>query len=339
MSSRAVIKAISFYVPPRVETNEDLQLEFGNKVSPIVFEKVGVKNRHIADSSLPASHLAQYAAERLFTEHDIDRNEIDALIYCSLHHDYIIPASSYILQNQLGLKQNIASYDLTNGCSGYVYALSVAKSIVESLGFKKVLLLTSTTLSKYIHPHDHASRIIFGDAGSATLVGQEENTEKGIRDFVFGTDGSGFEKIIIRHGADSKKVSEESLLEKKDEYGNVYSDAHLFMDGQGVLTFTMKKIPVLIDDTLRKNNLSKSDIDLFVLHQANNFMNEQVRKIAGIEKEKFYSHIENYGNTVQASIPIALKAAIAEGKIKSGSKIFVAGFGVGLSWCATVINF
>lgn len=339
MNTRTCIQAISFYVPPKTETNEILVQEFGDKVSPTVFEKVGVKQRHISDTAQPGSVLALQAAEQLFTEHNIQRNEIDALIYCSFHHDYIIPSTSCVLQHKLGLNENIATYDLTFGCSGYVYALSLAKSIIESLGFKKVLLLTSTALTKFIHPHDHASRIIFGDAGSATLMIAEKNPEKGICEFVFGTDGSGFEKIIIRHGADFKKVSEESLVEKKDEYGNVYSDAHLFMDGQGVLTFTMKKIPTLIDDTLRKNNLSKSDIDLFVLHQANNFMNEQVRKLAGIEKEKFYSHIENYGNTVQASIPIALKAAIAEGKIKSGSKVFVAGFGVGLSWCATVINF
>lgn len=339
MNTGASIQAISFYVPPKVETNEMLVQQFGNKISETVFKKVGVKERHIFEPVQPASTMALQAAENLFAEHSINRKEIDALIYCSVHHDYVTPSTSCVLQYKLGLNESVATYDLTFGCSGYVYSLSLTKSIIQSLGFKKVLLLTSSALTKYIHPKDHASRIIFGDGASATLLVAEENSEKGIGSFVFGTDGSGFEKIIIRHGADFQKVSPQSLEEKTDEFGNVYSDANYFMDGQAVLTFTMKKVPLLIEDTLRKNKLTKNDIDLFVLHQANDFMNEQVRKLAAIEKEKFYSHIENYGNTVQATIPIALKAAIAEGKIKSGSKVFVAGFGVGLSWCATVINF
>ncbi len=339
MKTSACVQAISFYVPEKVETNADLQQQFGGKISEIVLKKVGVKKRHIATVGEPGSLLALKAAEKLFEEHSIRPEEIDALIYCSPHHDYITPSTSCVLQYKLGLNRSIATYDLTFGCSGYVYALSLARSITETFGFKKVLLLTANIITKYINPRDQASRIIFGDAGSATLVVAEENTEKGIKDFVFGTDGSGFEKIIIRHGADLKAADEDSWKEKTDEYGNVYSDGNFFMDGQAVLTFTMKNIPLLIEDTLRKNQLTKEDIDLFVLHQANDFMNEQVRKIAGIEKEKFYSHIEKYGNTVQATIPIALKAAMAEGKIKSGSKVFVAGFGTGFSWCATVINF
>ena len=339
MKTSACIQAISFYVPEKVETNEDLQQQFGGKISEIVLKKVGVKKRHIATVGEPGSLLALKAAEKLFEEHSIRPEEIDALIYCSPHHDYITPSTSGVLQYKLGLSKTIATYDLTFACSGYIYSLSLARSIIEALGFKRVLVLTSNIISKYINPKDQASRVIFGDAGSATLIVAEENIDKGIKDFVFGTDGSGFEKIIIRHGADFKSVDEDSLKEKNDEYGNVYSDANFYMDGPAILTFTMKTIPQLIEDTLKKNQLTKDDIDLFVLHQANDFMNEQVRKIAGIEKEKFYSHIENYGNTVQATIPIALKAAMAEGKIKSGSKVFVAGFGTGLSWCATVINF
>ena len=209
---------------------------------------------------------------------------------------------------------------------------------MDTLGFKNVLLLTATVLTKYIHPKDRASRILFGDAASATLVteGEEGN---GIGNFVFGTDGGGAEHIIIKHGGDLNRITEASLIEKTDDYGNVYSDAHYFMNSQEVLLFTIKKVPALINETLQKNNLTKNDIDLYVLHQANKFMNEQVRNMAGIEKEKFYLHMNTTGNTVQATIPIALKAAMAEGRIKKGSKVLVAGFGVGLSWSATVINF
>ena len=178
---------------------------------------------------------------------------------------------------------------------------------------------------------------MFGDAGSATLISGGE--KGGMGEFVFGTDGSGYDKIIIRHGADFRKVTEESLLEKTDDYGNVYTDAHYFMDAHDVLLFTLKKVPTLINDTLRKNNLAKDEIDLFVFHQANQFMNEQVRKMAGIDKEKFYLHIQNTGNTVQSTIPIALDAALKEGRIKRGSKVLIAAFGVGYSMCATVLKF
>lgn len=315
-----------------------LAAEFDNAISPVIFEKTGVDVRHVVEPDTACSSLAFKAAEKLFAEHKIDRNTIDALVYCCGHPDYITPPTSCVLQYQLGLKNSLATYDLIFGCSGYTYSLSLVKSIMATLGFKNVLLLTATVLTKYIHPKDRASRILFGDAASATLITESEE-EKGIGSFVFGTDGGGAEQIIIKHGGDLHRVTDKSLEEKTDEYGNVYSDAHYYMNSQEVLLFTLKRIPTLINETLEKNKLTRNDIDLFVLHQANAFMNEQVRKLAGIEKEKFYLHMSNTGNTVQATIPIALKAAMDEGRIKPGSKVFVAGFGVGLSWSATVIQF
>ncbi len=334
----SIIKAIEYYLPPTTVTNAQLAEEFNGAISPVIFDKTGVDVRHIVEKDTACSSLAFHAAEKLFAENNIDRNAIDALVYCCAHPDYITPPTSCVLQHQLRLKQSLATYDLMFGCSGYTYSLSLVKSIMATLGFRNVLLLTATVLTKYIHPKDRASRILFGDAASATLfTSGDEGT--GIGNFVFGTDGGGADKIIIKHGGDLHKVTHESLTEKTDDYGNIYSDAHYFMNSQEVLLFSLKRVPALIQETIQKNNFVMTDIDLYVLHQANKFMNEQVRNMTGIEKEKFYLHMSTTGNTVQATIPIALKAAIAEGRIKDGSKVLVAGFGVGLSWSATVINF
>ncbi|MFN8323594.1 MAG: ketoacyl-ACP synthase III [Chitinophagales bacterium] len=337
MNHSAAIKSIAYYLPEKKVTNQDLQAEFGNRISHKIFEKVGVTERYVIDSETPASYLAIQAAEKLFAENGIRRDSIDALIYCSVHQEFVTPSNSCVLQYKLSLRNDIATYDLSFGCSGYTYGLSLAKSIIVTMGFKSVLLLTSSALSKFIHPQDRASRILFGDAGSATLVSSE--VDVGVGEFVFGTDGSGYDKIIIRDGADFRKVTEDSFLEKTDDYGNVYTDAHYFMDAHDVLLFTLKKVPSLIDNTLHKNNLAKEEIDLFVFHQANQFMNEQVRKMAGIDKEKFYLHMQNTGNTVQSTIPIALDAALKEGRIKKGSKVLIAAFGVGYSMCATILKF
>ena len=340
MDNSIYISAINYYLPGTVENNYDLQQEYPEKVKPNLIEMVGVKSRRVVEKGTRASSLALQSGLQLLEETKFDKSKIDALVYCSLHHDYITPSTSCILQDQLGLSTRIATFDITHGCSGYVYGLALAKSIMTGLGMNNVLFLTSSVLTKYIDDANISLRILFGDAASATLLSRADERGKGdVGEFVLATDGAGHERIIIRDGLDAKPLSETSYIPKTDQFGNIYTDSCMYMDGQGVLLFTIKRIPVLIEQTLEKNGLHKDDIDLYILHQANRFSLEVVRKKLDIAPERFFYSMEHTGNTVQATIPICIKDAMDQGKIKPGSKVLIAGFGTGLSWGATVITF
>ena len=340
MKENAFISHVSYYVPEFVESNLDLQNEFPGKIDAELIRKLGVSSRHIVTNGLRASDMGALAAERLFIETNFDRSKIDALIYCSLNHDYITPATSCLIQKEIGLSNNVATFDLNHGCSGYIYCLALAKSIMQTLSMQNVLVVTATAPTKYVHPKNLAIRLLFGDASSATLLSTSPDPSKGnIGEFVFGTDGKGYKKIIIRDGMDANPLVVASFEEKTDQFGNVFTDSSIDMDGPGTFFFILKKVPKLIEETLEKNNLDKNDIDLFVLHQANYMALEKVREKLNIEPERFFYSMETTGNTIQSTIPIALKDAMLQGKINSGSKVLIAGFGTGISWGATVLTF
>ena len=337
MIEKAFIKSLAYYLPEETLGNDELQASFNSQIKKEDFDRLGISHRTIAGKGITASEMAFQAALRLFSENKIDKSQIDALVYCSLHADYITPPTSCILHQKLGLRENAATYDLHHGCSGYIYGLSIAKALIEGLKMKTVLFLTGSTLTKYLNKKDKASRMVFGDGASATLISSGDQKSH-IGNFIYGTDGNDASKIMIKDGGEKYPLSESSFIEKKDEYENIYSDANFYMDGVSVFLFTMEKVPPLIEETLGKNNLQQNEIDLYILHQANNFVNEQIRKKMGIAPEKFFYYVENCGNTVQSTIPIALHEAIRTGKAKKGDKILLAGFGVGLSWAATVVT-
>jgi 3-oxoacyl-[acyl-carrier-protein] synthase-3 len=336
MNGKAFIKSIAWFVPEKKLGNDDIQKEFGGQIQEEDFSRLGIKHRGIANENTLPSDLAFEAAQKLVSENNINLGTIEALVYCSVHTDYITPATSSLLHQKLGLPEHCATYDIRHGCSGYVYGLSMAKAFIEGLGMSNILLLTSSALSRYIHKKDKASVMVFGDGASATHI--SSRSEPGIGNFIFGTDGSGASTIIIKDGSDRYPLNTGSQVEKQDEYGNVYTDANFFMDGVKVFLFTLEVVPELIENTLKKNGLKVDDIDLFILHQANNFVNEQIRKKLNLAPGKFFYCVEECGNTVQASIPIALREATREKKAKKGDRILLAGFGVGLSWAATVIT-
>ena len=340
MENNAHISHVNYFLPDFVERNIDLENEFPGKIDADLIKKLGVSSRHIVTNGLRASQMAAIVAEQLFTETGFDKNKIDALIYCSLMHDYVTPATSCWIQKEIGLSNNVATFDLNHGCSGYIYCLALAKSIMHTLHMNHVLVITSTTPTKYVHPKNFAIRLLFGDASAATLLSTATDESKGsIGEFVLGTDGAGYKKIIIRDGWDANPLTIASFEEKTDQFGNIYTDSSIDMDGPGTFLFIIKKVPKIIEETLDKNNLSKNDIDLFVLHQANFMALEKVREKLNIEPERFFYSMETTGNTIQSTIPIALKEAMRQGKIKSGSKVLIAGFGTGVSWGATVLTF
>lgn len=328
----AYIKAISYYLPTKVVSNEDLVKEFPEWTVEKVAGKVGVNQRHIAAADETASDMATQAAEKLFAEYTIDRSTIDFILLCTQSPDYYLPTSACLIQNRLGLPISCGALDFNLGCSGFVYGLSLAKGLIAAGIAKNILLLTSETYSKHIHPKDKGNRTIFGDASAATLV--STNGFASIENFSLGTDGRGAENLIVKKGG----LRQPDVLNDLnfDEAGNPSSSDYLYMNGGEIFNFTSEAVPVLVDEVLEKNQLSKDDIQLFVFHQANKYMMNYLRKLIDIEPEKFYFFLESVGNTVSSTIPIALYEARKEGKLKGN--ILIAGFGVGYSWGATILR-
>lgn len=331
---KAFIKGISYYLPETVLTNEALIAEFPEWTVEKVASKIGVAERRIAQSHESTSDMATKAAEKLIAEYQIDRSTIDFVLLCTQSPDYFLPTTACIVQSKLRLNTSTGALDFNLGCSGYVYGLSLAKGLILGGIAKNVLLITAETYSKFIHEKDKGNRTIFGDAAAATLVSTDGFAE--IENFSLGSDGRGADNLIVRNGAsiNPDKTGEVTF----DAQGNPLSDDHLYMNGAEIFNFTLEAVPLLVEDTLRRNNLDKSDISLFVFHQANRYMMNFLRKKIKIEEEKFYYFLEKVGNTVSSTIPIALKEAMNEGRVQPNSKLLLAGFGVGYSWGGCVVR-
>ena len=317
------ISEIETFFPEKILTNEDLQKEFPEWSPEKIFNKVGVKQRHIAEKHETVLELAVKASEKLLKR--IAKNEIDFILFCTQSPDYHLPTTACILQDRLGLRKGIGALDFNLGCSGFVYGLGVAKGLIAAGIAKNILLITSETYSKYLHEKDKSNKTIFGDGAAATLISKDITKQS--FEFELGTDGSGYEHLIVKNGGGKNPVSEEDIE------GNC-----LYMNGRKIFIFTIERIPILVEDLLKKNNITKEEIDYFVFHQSNKHILNHQREILDIPEEKFYIDMETTGNTVSSTIPIALKDALERGKVKRGDKVMLVGFGVGLSWGATIVE-
>lgn len=329
----ASIKAIEFYLPQQRVSNQDLLEKFPDYDFDKFEKKVGIKNRYWVSENETALHLAIRACEKLFLR--VDRTKIDYVIYCTQSPEYFLPTTACLLQEELGLSKDIGAFDYNLGCSGYVFGVSLAKALIESGQSENILLVTAETYSKYLHPEDKSNRAIFGDGATASLISKDNH--KGLQGFLFGTDGSGAEKLIIKNGAGKKRFDENACLLS---YGsdNYYTDNHLYMNGPEIFNFTAENIPNFTHRLLEKNNVVVSEVDHFVFHQANAFMLDFLRKRIKAEKDQFYIDLEDGGNTVSNTIPIALKRLSDKTAIKENTKIIIVGFGVGLSWAGGMIE-
>jgi 3-oxoacyl-[acyl-carrier-protein] synthase III len=324
---------IEYYLPEKILTNSKLEDMFSDYSGQQIEDKVGIKERHIAGDDETALDLAQIAAEKVFQK--FDRNLIDYILLCTQSPDYFIPTSACILQNRLGLRTDIGALDYNLGCSGFIYGLSLAKGLITSGIAQNILLLTSETYSKHIHPKDRSNLSIFGDGAAATIISQSEKEK--IFDFVLGTDGKGYKNLIVPNGGMRNRY-QENAGEKIETNGCIRTDNNLFMNGPEIFNFTISIIPETIDKVLKKNRLELKEIDYVIFHQANSFMLEHLRKKMKIPREKFYNNIEKTGNTVSATIPIALRNSIEQQIIKEGDIVLLVGFGVGYSWGGTIIE-
>jgi len=339
---------MSYTLPEMVVTNDELAALYEGWTAEKILSKTGIASRHVVGENETALDLAEKAAKKLFAEGGVSASEIDFVLLCTQSPDYKLPSSACILQDRLGVPTTAGALDFDLGCSGFVYGLSLAKGLVVGGMAKKVLLITAETYTKYIHPMDKSVRTIFGDGAAATLV--DEAAANNIGAFAFGTDGSGADKLIVKTGGareplvdPSGQLNNQTIQQsdnpETDSSGNIRTRHNVYMAGPDIFNFTLDIVPKTMDAVCAKNGCTRDDIDLFVFHQANKFMLDTIRKVNLIPRAKFYVDLEDTGNTVSSTIPIALVRAQEKGVLKPGMKVMIMGFGVGLSWGATILKF
>lgn len=330
--SYARICAIEYHLPEHTLTNEALEQVFPELQAGRILAKTGIAQRHIAAAGENASDLAVKAAVKLFDSGVCQRGDIDALLLCTQSPDYILPTTACLLQTRLDLSTSVAAFDYNLGCSGFIYGLGMAKGLIESSQARNVLLLTADTYSKHIHPMDRGVRTLFGDAAAATLICADDAlSQSSVGPFVYGTDGRGAEHLIIREGG-------MRLPATGAEAGSKPGTQHLGMNGPEIFNFTIQAVPDCVAQLYRRAGITAEEVDFFVFHQANAHMLEHLRAKMGIPAEKFALCMQDCGNTVSSTIPIALHESLKQGRLRSGMNVLLVGFGVGLSWGATLVR-
>ena len=329
------IKGIAACVPSKIQKTIELEM-FSEKEAQVFEQNTGIKQRHISDGKICASDLCFQAAENIIEKLKWNKEEIDVLIFVSQSPDYILPATSNLLQNRLELSKDCFCLDISLGCSGYIYGLSLVANLLQNSKFKKALLLVGDTISTYTSSNDKSVFPLFGDAGTATAIEFENNPS--IWSFVTGSDGSGLEAIKINDGGARNRTTTDSLVYKNidanDEKVGNRRAIDLELNGIDVFNFAIKTAPNSIKELLEKTAKTTDDVDFMFLHQANKFMNETIRKKLKIDKEKTPSSIENFGNTNGASIPLTIVQTFLNSPLKNDINTIMCGFGVGLSWGA-----
>ena len=342
---KALIRGIEYHLPEKVLTNVQLEAEFPEWTTHKIKKKTGINTRHIAADNECASDLGIAASRKLFDTGICQPQDIDFLIFCTQSPDYFLPTTACLVQERLKIPQSAGALDINLGCSGYIYGLGMAQGLIETGQARNVLFITAETYSKFIHPNDINVRTIFGDGAAVTLI-QGADSLKGdgsnwIGPFAYGTDGCGAANLIVECGAMRCRYPVDNECTHTGSKNNSQpgmGSRHLYMDGPEIFTFTLNAVPGIVDTVLAKAQKSDSDIDLYVFHQANGYMLDKLRKKLKIPEEKFYVSLRDFGNTVSATIPIALKNAQLENRIKPRDNVLIVGFGVGYSWASALVR-
>ncbi len=317
------LSAIAEYLPERRVTNPELIGKFGFEAD-FLDRKIGIAERRIAGAGESVSDMAVAAAQALFESHAARPDEIELLVLCTQNPDYKLPTTANLVQHRLGLRQSIAAFDINQGCSGFVYGLATMQGFMAQHGMQRGLLITSEAYSKVMDPDDRATVPLFGDGAAACLV--QPGGAGRIGQFVFGSDGSGAEDLIVKGGG------------SRNPDMPVEGPGALYMNGRAIYTFMMRRIPQCIRDCVARNGLSLEDVDLFVFHQASRYMIESLSGAMKLDPKKVIIEMDQTGNTVSSTIPMALRRADATVGL-AGKRVLVCGFGVGLSWAATLLDY
>lgn len=328
------IKAMSACVPKEVFCNKDLGYLIPEEEIEKTINTIGIKERRLAGEGVCASDLCYKAALQLMVDNNIDPESIDVLLFMSQSHDYKMPATAPILQHRLGLSKKTACLDLTLACSGYVYALSTAYAYASMEGINRVLLLDGETLTKIVNRKDKVNWPLYGDAATATLI---EKGDFGDSVFILCTDGSGEDAVKVYDGGMRNGTTQESLIEREREDGNIRNNLQIYMDGMDVFNFTMRVVPKSIKEICSECNVALEDVDWLVFHQANKFMTDFFVKKLKFNPEKVPYSLGKYGNTSSVSIPLTIVSEL-ENKLKNKDKLILSGFGAGLSWGTAMIE-
>lgn len=330
------ISGICSAVPEKIASIEDVAEVVGREEAQKIVKNTGVHQRRVVTSDMCTSDLCAAAADKLIEELKWDRNEISALVCVTQTPDYLLPATSCTLQSRLSLSTNCAALDVNLGCSGYVYGLWMLSNLMKCSNIRKGLLLAGDTISRICNPLDRSTLPLFGDSGTATAMELEESSSE--MSFVLGTDGGGGENLIVP-GRAFRKTRIEDHDSGSSPGKRIRTEHDLFMDGAEIFTFTLKRVPKLVEDVLNTAKWALEDIDCAVFHQANKFILEYLRKKLKIPVEIFHTSLEKYGNTSSASIPLTINYALQDILTKKPYRILLAGFGVGYSWAGAAIPF
>lgn len=327
------IKALSACVPADVVYNKDLGYLIPDEEIEKTINNIGIVERRIAAPDVMASDLCFKAAQQLMADNDIDPGSIDVLLFMSQTPDYRIPATSCLLQHRLGLPRETMCFDISLGCSGYLFALSTAFAYASMEGVNRVLLLDGETFSKIVNRRDKVDWPLYGDAGTATLI---EKGDYGESTFMLFTDGSG-EDVLKIHAGMRNPIVPESCVEREREDGNIRTDLEVFMDGMDVFNFAISKVPKSIKQLLKETDKTVNDIDYMVFHQANRFMMDFLVKKLKMNPDRVPYCIHKYGNTSSASVPLTIASELC-GRLNGDHTVMMSGFGAGLSWGSALVS-
>ena len=325
------LRGVAACVPKNVEVNTENPLLNKDEIEKFI-ETTGIKKRHCVprDGIQCTSDLCFASAEKLIYDLKWERSEIGLLVFVSHTADYKLPSTSCILQNRLGLSNECMTFDVPYGCSGYVYGLGLASNLLSSGTIKKALVLVGNTQSIYASPEDRSTTLLFGDAGTATALEFDPYNNDSI-DCHYATDGAKYDILIVPDGGCRNPVNKKSFVMEEFNEGIKRTRLHEIMDGAEVFTFTLLHVPNSIKKLIKEFYIDKENIDYLLLHQANRFLCEKIRKKMEFSPEKVPYNIENFGNTSGASIPLLMVTSINEALCNRNLELLLAGFGVGLS--------
>ena len=329
---RAALSAITSYLPSGKVDNDELARRCAEWPATRIQKVTGIRSRRIASVGECASDLGIAAATRLFETGACRPIDIDMLLFCTQTPDFFLPSTACIVQHKLGLSIHCGALDVNQGCSGFVYGLSVAKALVEASLADCVLLITAETYSRLIRPDDITVRMLFGDGAAAALVTAISADDEWIGPFVFGTDGSGVQDLIVPMGAMRQHSGGSCAWDIKP------ASPYLLMDGPKIFDFALKTVPPAVLALLAKADIGMDQVAYFIFHQANGFILEHLRKALGIPTDRFCVHMEESGNTVSATIPLALEYSIEQGTVHHADRVMLVGYGSGYSWATGMIR-
>ncbi len=330
------VKGISACVPKEnfVNTKDVFPGMDSSEMQKIV-TMTGIDKHHISPKEICTSDLCFHAAEKLIEKLTWQKEEIGIVIFVSQTPDYILPMTSAILQQRLGLLSSCMAFDMSIGCSGFVYGMSVISSLISSSKIKKGLLLVGDTITKFISKQDRSTFPLFGDAGTAIALEYNESAKEMV--FSLSTDGVGHKAIIVNDGGQRSPFSEQSLMPQNYEGGIERNDAQLYLNGMDVFNFSITKAPSSFNQLMTYKETNIDAFDYFVFHQANKLMNETIRKKLKIDPSKYLYSLQKYGNTSSATIPLTLVSELQDELENKSLSLGLCGFGVGLSWASMIL--